>query len=30
MKKWVLLGHYPGLRLLRNLTRGYHLPPFQG
>jgi hypothetical protein len=24
------LPHYPGLRLLRGLTLGYHLPPLQG
>jgi len=23
-------NRYPGLRLLRSLTLGYHLPPFQG
>jgi hypothetical protein len=29
-KKWVYWDRYPGLRPLRGLTRGYHLPPFQG
>jgi hypothetical protein len=29
-KKWAYRDRYPGLRPLRGLTRGYHLPPFQG
>jgi len=29
-KKTDCLNRYPGLRLLRSLTLGYHLPPFQG
>jgi hypothetical protein len=29
-KKWVCWGCYPGLRLLRSLTPGYHLSPLQG
>jgi hypothetical protein len=24
------LAHYPGLRLLRSLTLGYHISPLQG
>jgi len=29
-KTILCLGRYPGLRLLRSLTPGYHLAPFQG
>ena len=29
-KKWVYWDHNPGLRLLRSLTPGYLLSPFQG
>jgi hypothetical protein len=29
-KKWVYWDRYPGLRLLRSLTPGFHLSPFQG
>jgi hypothetical protein len=29
-KKRVYWDHNPGLRLLRELTRGYYLSPFQG
>jgi hypothetical protein len=29
-KKWVLFDRDPGLRLLRSLTPGYLLSPFQG
>jgi len=29
-KKWVYWDRYPGLRLLRSLTPGYLLSPFQG